>query len=298
MDSSETNEGTSISVVTVTFNSEDHIGGCIASVARNAAGMAVEHVVIDNASKDATARIVTDQFPSVIFVQNELNRGLTVANNQGTGLARGRYVVFLNPDTIVPDGTFRTMLDIMERTPGIGVLAPRLVDEHRRFLPAHMGHRAPTAWTLINTFLLLNRLSDDIFPGILRSKDVRGLEDCDWACGACLMVRRDVANNFPWREFGIRGRSRLLLDHPRRRLAHRPDRRGGSDPFRWPELPVCQGGNVGRDPIELGPLSLRAPGPGAHRDRHCRHAPRAAPAGGRRTSCCTCSRATRRACPR
>jgi GT2 family glycosyltransferase len=191
-----------VSIVTVTFNSAEHIRGCVASVSRSVGTMPIEHIVIDNASQDGTSALVRAEFPDVMLVENTLNRGLTAANNQGAELARGRYVVFLNPDTIVPDGTFQTMLGIMERRPDIGVLAPRLVDEMERFSSGMMGYRAPTAWTVINGFLLLSRLSHDLFPGILRTKDVEGLEDCDWACGACLMVRREVADNFSWGEFG------------------------------------------------------------------------------------------------
>ena len=141
------------------------------------------------------------EFPDVILVENTLNRGLTAANNQGAELASGRYVVFLNPDTIVPDGTFQTMLGIMERSPDIGVLGPRLVDEIERFTSGIMGDRAPTAWTVINAFLLLSRVSQ-IFFRDPRTKDVKGIEDCDWACGACLMVRREVVDNFSWGDFG------------------------------------------------------------------------------------------------
>ena len=191
-----------VSVVTVTFNSADHIRGCIASVSRSVGTMPIEHIVIDNASRDETSALVRAEFPAVVLVQNAQNRGLTLANNQGAGLARGRYVLFLNPDTIVPDGTFQTMLGIMERHPDIGILAPQLVDDNERFSTGIMGDRAPTAWTVINAFLLFNRLSPDLFPGVLRTKDVAGLEDCDWACGACLMVRREVADNFTWGEFG------------------------------------------------------------------------------------------------
>jgi GT2 family glycosyltransferase len=191
-----------VSIVTVTFNSAEHIRECLASVSRSAGATQIEHIVIDNASPDGTSSLVRAEFPDVILVENTLNRGLTAANNQGAELSSGRYVVFLNPDTIVPDGTFQTMLGIMESRPDIGVLAPRLVDEKERYAPGSMGHRAPTAWTVINAFLLLNRLSHDLFPGILRAKDVEGLEDCDWACGACLMVRREVADNFSWGEFG------------------------------------------------------------------------------------------------
>jgi GT2 family glycosyltransferase len=191
-----------VSVVTVTFNSEDHIRECLGSVAQSSGAMQVEHIVIDNASKDGTSEIVQVEFPSVVFIQNAVNRGLTAANNQGQAVARGRYIVFLNPDTVVPQGTLQTMVAIMERQPDIGVLGPRLVDEHGRFHPGIMGHRAPTAWTLINSFWLLDRISHELFPGILRSHDVEGLDDCDWACGACLMVRREVVDAFTWGQFG------------------------------------------------------------------------------------------------
>jgi GT2 family glycosyltransferase len=191
-----------VSVITVTFNSAEDIRRCLASVFRNAKDIALEHIVIDNASGDDTAGIVTTEFSQVVFVSNPVNRGLTQANNQGRDIARGRFIVFLNPDTIVPDGTFRTMAEIMDHEPDLGVLAPRLVDERGRFTPGIMGHRAPTAWTLTNGFLLLSRLSHDLFPGIHRTADVHGLEDCDWACGACLMVRREVAEAFDWRQFG------------------------------------------------------------------------------------------------
>jgi len=191
-----------VSVVTVTFNSKEYVRGCLGSVAENDSGViSIEHIVVDNGSRDGSAALVRSEFPRAIVIENPVNRGFTAANNQGQALARGRYVVFLNPDTVVPRGTFQTMADTMDRHADLGVLAPRLVDEHGRW-SLDMGHCSPTAWTVINSFMLFNRLSHDVFPGVLRTKDVRGLEDCDWACGACLMVRQEVAQAFPWREFG------------------------------------------------------------------------------------------------
>jgi hypothetical protein len=187
----------------VTFNSQEFIRGCLDSVAQNAGAIDIEHIVVDNGSKDGTPDIVQCEFPQVVLVQNSVNRGFTMANNQGQQVAQGNYIVFLNPDTLVPQGTFQKMVEILEHHSDIGVLAPRLVDEQGRW-SLDMGHRAPTAWTLINSFLLLNRLSHDLFPGVLRTKDINEneIEDCDWACGACLMVRREVAEAFAWREFG------------------------------------------------------------------------------------------------
>jgi GT2 family glycosyltransferase len=191
-----------ISVVTVTFNSEAFIRACLQSTAEQAdESLAVEHVIVDNASADASVAIVRAEFPGVVLLENAENRGYTAANNQGAAVAGGDYVVFLNPDTIVPPGTFRTMVGVMERHPDIGMVAPRLVDEHGR-LSADMGDRAPSFWTLINTFWLLNRLIPGL-PGVQRVRDVSGLADCDWACGACLMVRRELVERFSWGTFGV-----------------------------------------------------------------------------------------------
>ncbi len=152
-----------VSVVTVTFNSKEYIRGCLGSVAENDSGViSIEHIVVDNGSRDGSAALVRSEFPRAIVIENPVNRGFTAANNQGQALARGRYVVFLNPDTVVPRGTFQTMADTMDRHAELGVLAPRLVDEHGRW-SLDMGHRSPTAWTVINSFMLVNRLSHDVF---------------------------------------------------------------------------------------------------------------------------------------
>ena len=96
----------------------------------------------------------------------------------------------------------QTMVDIMERNSDIAALGPRLVDEDGT-LSRDMGDRSPSAWTLINSFLLLSRLSPGLFPGWLRVKDIHGLEDCEWLCGACVLVRREVADEFSWKAFGL-----------------------------------------------------------------------------------------------
>jgi GT2 family glycosyltransferase len=154
-----------ISVVTVTFNSAEYIRGCLDSLARSSAPLAVEHIVVDNGSRDASVEIVTREFPEAIVIRNEENRGFTAANNQGGAVARGRYVVFLNPDTLVPDGTLQTMLEILERHPDIGVLAPRLG-----------WHDRPPSWGPRRT------LPATCVSGEDPSTPRWGLRGCAWAC--------------------------------------------------------------------------------------------------------------------
>ena len=70
MPENDVSKGPLVSVVTVTFNSADHIRGCLESVARTSRSMCVEHIVIDNASRDDTASIVQSEFPHTVFVRN------------------------------------------------------------------------------------------------------------------------------------------------------------------------------------------------------------------------------------
>jgi GT2 family glycosyltransferase len=191
-----------LSVVIVTWNVESYIRDCIRSVFESAGSLVTEVIAVDNASQDKTTEIIQSEFPQVRLIRNNENKGLTVANNQGESLTRGHYVVFLNPDTIILEDALAVMIATMEKHPEIGVISPRMVDEKRR-LSLDMGHRAPSALTLINSFLLLSRISQRLFPGVVRTRDVRGLEDCDWALGACLVVRREVVEKFKWREFGL-----------------------------------------------------------------------------------------------
>jgi N-acetylglucosaminyl-diphospho-decaprenol L-rhamnosyltransferase len=93
------------------------------------------------------------------------------------------------------------MTECMERHPDIGVLGSKLLDARMRW-SRDMGYRAPTLRTVINEYFSLSRLIPlpSIFPGIVRSRDVRGLEDCDWVSGASLMARREVLERDLWDE--------------------------------------------------------------------------------------------------
>jgi N-acetylglucosaminyl-diphospho-decaprenol L-rhamnosyltransferase len=188
-----------VSVVIVNWNAGAHLAACVERVKRAAGALAVEVIVVDNASTDDSVARADATGAVDRVVVNGHNAGFTVANNQGARLARGRFVLFLNPDTLPEPGALPALVRTLERNPRIGVLAPRLLDEQRR--PSRdMGHRFPTPRTVASSFLLLGRVAPRLFPGMTRETDVRGLERCDWACGAALLVRRDVWERVGWNE--------------------------------------------------------------------------------------------------
>ena len=115
-----------VSVVIVTYNNVQLTQGCIDSLLRNSAYPNLELIIIDNASRDDTRnylRYLARTEPDVSIVLNERNLGFAAANNQGLRLARGRYLVLLNNDTLVPKGWLAPLLRHLE-DPQVGLVGP------------------------------------------------------------------------------------------------------------------------------------------------------------------------------
>ncbi len=95
----------------------------------------LEIIVIDNASSDASAELVADRYPKVTLISNKKNRGFSAANNQGIRIARGAYILLLNPDTLLREDTLSKCIDFMDAQPEIGALGVKMIDGSGRFLP-------------------------------------------------------------------------------------------------------------------------------------------------------------------
>jgi len=119
--------GVRLSIIIVTYNSADVVGPCLESIGRGE-DPSVEIFVVDNASRDGTADFVRRNYPFVMLQANAENRGFAAANNQAIPFCRGRYVVFLNPDTVVGAGALATMAEFMDANPRVGLAGPRIVN--------------------------------------------------------------------------------------------------------------------------------------------------------------------------
>jgi hypothetical protein len=92
-----------VSIIVVAWNVKDLVRDCLKSVYEQTRDSSFEVIYVDNASKDGTAEMVANEFPQVIIIRNNENKGFIIANNQGIEIAKGRYVLLLNSDTIVLD---------------------------------------------------------------------------------------------------------------------------------------------------------------------------------------------------
>lgn len=99
-----------VSIIIVNWNTRDILRDCLASVYEQTSGIVFEVIVVDNASSDGSTAMVKAEFPWVILIENIENRGFAAANNQGLQIAKGRYVLLLNSDTVVLDGAIQKTL--------------------------------------------------------------------------------------------------------------------------------------------------------------------------------------------
>ena len=113
---------TDVSIIIVNWNTRDILRGCLDSVYKQTQGIDFEVIVVDNASSDGSAEMVKQEFPPITLIANLGNRGFAAANNQGMQIAIGRYVLLLNPDTIILDGAIQKTVAFADNHQSIGVL--------------------------------------------------------------------------------------------------------------------------------------------------------------------------------
>ncbi len=115
-----------VSIIVIAHQVRDEVLRCLASVYEHSAPMRVQCILVDNASTDGTADAVATLFPEVEVVRRPTNEGIP-ARNYGLRAARGRYRMFLDSDAALTAGALETLVDILEDSPGVGLVGPRLV---------------------------------------------------------------------------------------------------------------------------------------------------------------------------
>ncbi|MFN4257855.1 MAG: glycosyltransferase family 2 protein [Gemmataceae bacterium] len=145
-----------VSVCIANWNCRDYLRACLESLLRSAREVRLEVIVVDNASTDGAAEMVARDFPDVVLLRNAENVGFSRANNQAARRARGRYLFFLNNDTVVPPGALRQLVAYADAHPDVGMIGPRLRDAQGRVQISHRPR--PTVAALLHRTLLLRWL--------------------------------------------------------------------------------------------------------------------------------------------
>ena len=181
-----------LSAVVVTYNSRAHIAACLRSLAGARGALAMEIVVVDNASADGT--VADARAAGARVVETGDNLGYARAVNRGTRETTGEFVLVLNPDCVVAPAALAALHAWMRANPRCAIAAPRIlntdgsVEFSARSFPTHLTF-------LFNRYSLATRL----WPGnpwsrryLLSDWDHASDRSVDWVSGACMLVRRSA----------------------------------------------------------------------------------------------------------
>lgn len=154
----------SVSVLLVSFNTRELTLACLHSVYEQTQGAPFEVIVVDNASTDGSAAAIAAQFPGVRLIASEVNLGFAAANNLAAREATGRYILLLNPDTVILDGAIDTILDFAERNPEYKVYGGRTLFADGQLNPTSCWGQM-SLWSLFCNACGLRRLlpSSELF---------------------------------------------------------------------------------------------------------------------------------------
>ncbi len=124
-----------VSVVIVNYNVRYFLEQALFAVRKACRGLEAEVFVVDNHSVDGSCEMVKRKFPEVVLIENKENTGFSKANNQAIRLAKGDYILLLNPDTVVEEDCFSKVISFMDATPDAGAVGVKMIDGKGKFLP-------------------------------------------------------------------------------------------------------------------------------------------------------------------
>ena len=123
-----------LSIIIVNYNVKFFLEHCLLSVLKACKGLTTEIIVVDNNSTDGSKEYLKPKFPSVKFIWNNNNVGFGKANNSAVFIAQGEYILFLNPDTILPEDCFEKCISFFGKNKDCGALGVRMIDGNGIFL--------------------------------------------------------------------------------------------------------------------------------------------------------------------
>ncbi len=178
-----------ISVVIVNYNVQYFLEQCILSVKAASINLAVEIIVVDNNSTDGSCNMLLEKYPEVRLIQNKDNTGFSKANNQGVAIAKGEYVLILNPDTVVAEDTFNQILDFAKSKQNLGILGVKLIDGTGDFLP-ESKRGIPTPMVSFNKLFGISSKQTGKYYAAHLNENETGVVDV--LVGAFMLLKRSV----------------------------------------------------------------------------------------------------------
>jgi GT2 family glycosyltransferase len=181
-----------LAIIIVSTNEADWIERCLPTVFARAGGASLDVVVVDNESTDGTRDLVERMFPDARVVSSR-NRGFAHGNNRGLETTTSRYVLFLNPDTELVEGTFGELVSMLDARPDVGLIGVRQLTADRELFPTI--RRFPNAVRALGDAFRSERWPVQPEWAGERVLDHAAYDqerDCDWTSGSFMLARREA----------------------------------------------------------------------------------------------------------
>ncbi|MBR4825417.1 MAG: glycosyltransferase family 2 protein [Spirochaetaceae bacterium] len=237
-----------VSIIIVSYNTKELLKNCIASIYEHTKGINFEIIVSDNDSKDDSIQMLNKEFPDVIVIDNKKNLGFGAANNKALDIARGKYIFYLNSDTILLNNAVKYFFDYWEESSdkeNIGVLGSNLLDFEGNPNGTASMVFPKLSKELFNTFLtcgsywlksILKLLRKDLPRSFIKPDLHTYSGEVAWVSGADLFLKNNEFARFDERYFlfyeEIDLEYRLFLNNKKRIVISQPQiihLEGGSD---------------------------------------------------------------------
>ncbi len=179
-----------LTISIVTSNNKQQLKECLDSIHDSIKGFSSEVYVVDNHSNDGTKEMVLNMHKEAKLIINNKTMGFAYSHNRILELAKGKYAIILNDDTVILRDCFKKMINFLQENPEIGAIGPRMEYKGGRYqqsafkFPGLMDFSWNVFFYRINT-----KKAPAFYPGI---EKVTEAKDVDWLLGACLVVPKHI----------------------------------------------------------------------------------------------------------
>ncbi|GHV70005.1 glycosyl transferase [Spirochaetia bacterium] len=227
-----------VSIIIVNYNTRQLLYTCLVSIYEQTRDITYEVIVLDNGSIDNSINMVQTNFPHVILIENNKNIGFGAANNRGLDIAKGKYIFYLNSDTVLLNNAVKIFNDFWEGYSNkneLGAIGCNLLNQNMQVI--HSSGKFPSMFQRIKSLLAMNinlfiktvfRFFHYDYSHLRKNitEEKRIIGDVDFITGADLFMENDKTLKFDEHFFLYsedvdlqytlfsRGKKRLLIDGP------------------------------------------------------------------------------------
>ncbi|MCJ7552663.1 MAG: glycosyltransferase family 2 protein, partial [Ignavibacteriaceae bacterium] len=183
-----------LSIIIVNYNVKVFLQNLLDSIQKASSGIQTEVIIVDNASDDGSIEFLREKYPQIKLIVNKTNLGFGKANNIGLKEAKGKFILFLNPDTIVAEDTFSKMIEFFNQTPDAGLAGCKILNPDGT-LQLSCRRSFPGPWTSFTKVTGLSTLfpKSKIFARYnLTYLDENQTYEVDAISGSFMMIRKEV----------------------------------------------------------------------------------------------------------